>query len=385
MSTSWPRARLGEVLTHYDKYIESPESRLYSKLSVKLYGKGVVMDTPADGATLKMNRHQLAKAGQVILSEIWGKKGAIGFVPPEGEGALCTSHFFLFDVDAATLHPKWLKAIFDANYLQQQLDAQAKGTTGYAAVRPKILLACEIPLPPLTEQKRIVARIDELATKIQEARVLRQQADEEAETLILRSSSNIVDSLKCERKPLGEVAYKRTGVAYKAEDFADSGDVPVVRLKEIGTKSPSVFLRNPDRYDNVWLDVGDIILAKTSFSTGAICLWPGPRAVLNQNAVMLRAKDGVEQRFLFAWLRQQVSRYLHDHLADPSFYPYIREADLVRWLVPIPLLPDQHRIVAYLDDLQERIDALKSLQAETSAELSALIPSILDKAFRGEL
>jgi hypothetical protein len=37
--------------------------------------------------TLKMKRHQLAKAGQVILSEIWRKKGAIGFVPLEGEGA----------------------------------------------------------------------------------------------------------------------------------------------------------------------------------------------------------------------------------------------------------------------------------------------------------
>ena len=44
-----------------------------------------------------MQRHQLAKSGQVVLSEIWGKKGAIGFVPPKETAALCTSHFFLFD------------------------------------------------------------------------------------------------------------------------------------------------------------------------------------------------------------------------------------------------------------------------------------------------
>src|SRR5437016_10800253 len=105
--------------------------RLYPKLSVKLYGKGVVLDAPADGATLKMKRHQLAKAGQVILSEIWGKKGAIGFVPPEGDGALCTSHFFLFDVCIDMLDARWLQAIFDADYLHEQLDAEAKGTTGY--------------------------------------------------------------------------------------------------------------------------------------------------------------------------------------------------------------------------------------------------------------
>jgi len=53
--------------------------------------------------------------------------------------------------------------------------------------------------------------------------------------------------------------------------------------------------------------------------------------------------------------------------------------------VPLPPLPEQHRIVAYLDDLQAKIDELKRLQAETSAELDALMPSILDKAFKGEL
>ena len=42
-------------------------------------------------------------------------------------------------------------------------------------------------------------------------------------------------------------------------------------------------------------------------------------------------------------------------------------------------------IVAYLDNLQAKVDHLKELQAKTSAELDALLPSILDKAFKGEL
>ena len=50
-----------------------------------------------------------------------------------------------------------------------------------------------------------------------------------------------------------------------------------------------------------------------------------------------------------------------------------------------PTLPEQHRIVAYLDGLQAQVDALKRLQAETAAELDALLPSVLAKAFRGEL
>ncbi len=178
MTDAWPMAILGELMTQNRDYIDAPEARSYPKLSVKLYGKGVVLDAPADGSSLKMKRHQVAKAGQVILSEIWGKKGAIGFVPLEGEGALCTSHFFLFDLYLDRVEPRYLQAIFTANYLQEQLDAGAKGTTGYAAVRPKDLLAARIPLPPLPEQRRLVARIEELAGKIEDARGLRREAVE---------------------------------------------------------------------------------------------------------------------------------------------------------------------------------------------------------------
>ena len=53
--------------------------------------------------------------------------------------------------------------------------------------------------------------------------------------------------------------------------------------------------------------------------------------------------------------------------------------------IPVPPLPEQRRIVAELDALQLQVDALKRLQAETSVELDALLPAILDRAFKGEL
>ena len=48
-------------------------------------------------------------------------------------------------------------------------------------------------------------------------------------------------------------------------------------------------------------------------------------------------------------------------------------------------LPEQRRIVAELDALRTEVDALKRLQAETAAELDAMLPAILDRAFKGEL
>ena len=40
---------------------------------------------------------------------------------------------------------------------------------------------------------------------------------------------------------------------------------------------------------------------------------------------------------------------------------------------------------AYLDGLQARVSALRVAQTETEKELSALLPSVLDRAFKGEL
>jgi type I restriction enzyme S subunit len=54
-------------------------------------------------------------------------------------------------------------------------------------------------------------------------------------------------------------------------------------------------------------------------------------------------------------------------------------------VIPVPPISEQRRIVVYLDDLQAKVDALKKLQTETAAELDAMLPSILDKAFKGEL
>jgi type I restriction enzyme S subunit len=45
----------------------------------------------------------------------------------------------------------------------------------------------------------------------------------------------------------------------------------------------------------------------------------------------------------------------------------------------------QRRIVTELDVMLAELDALKRLQAETAAELDALLPAILDRAFKGEL
>lgn len=383
MSKSWPKVKLVEVLRHNTEYISVPEPRMYPKLSVKLYGRGVVLDAPADGTSLRMKRHQLAKGGQVILSEIWGKKGAVGIVPLEGDGALCTSHFFLFDVDESRIHPGILRHLLAGNLLEDQLSDYAKGTTGYAAVRPKQFLNCEIPLPALDEQKRIVAYLDTLSTKITQARTLRHQSTQQAAVFYAQVRDQMFSELRAERKAVGEVFDLVNGRAFKPEEWQDVGR-KIIRIQNL--KYATVpFNRYAGRVDDKHLvHCGDVLFAWSGqvVSLGAH-IWRDDEAILNQHIFNVRART----RMLPEFVREGLNALVDDMKTQVRGLEmfHIRKQELVRLQFPVPALPEQRRIVAKLDALQAKVDALKQLQADTEAELTALQSAALDRAFKGEL
>jgi type I restriction enzyme, S subunit len=93
----------------------------------------------------------------------------------------------------------------------------------------------------------------------------------------------------------------------------------------------------------------------------------------------------VETRYLAHFMRSNTFLRQAIELTHNLLLPRLRTALLESIPIPLPSLEEQRRIVAYLDGLQGKVDALKVLQAQTQAELDALLPSILDKAFKGGL
>lgn len=386
MSAAWPTVALGEV-TRLDLNREPIDpSKTYDMVGVLSFARGLFDREPIENGNTSYKHFLRLKPDHVVMSQLFGWEGALALSEDRFAGKYLSPQFPTFLCDEKRLDREFLGWLMRRPSFWSDLGTRASGMGDRRrTLNPDAFFACQIPLPPLDEQRRLVARIEELAAKVEEANRLRAAAKEQLTLTNNRIVATKIDRIIAPLRPLSEVAIKRTGVAYRASDFSDQSGVPVVRLKEIGTKVPQVFLTNPDSYPNVWLEPGDIILAKTSFSTGAMCIWETSGAVLNQNAIMLRAKEGVLQKYLYAWLGQQIHRYLSSHLADPNFYPYIRESDLIRWPVPVPPTDEQSRIVSELDDLQAKVDTVKAIQTETAAELDAMLPAILDKAFKGAL
>jgi type I restriction enzyme S subunit len=63
----------------------------------------------------------------------------------------------------------------------------------------------------------------------------------------------------------------------------------------------------------------------------------------------------------------------------------INQGHIASIRIPIPPLKDQRLIMAELDALRAEVDRLKLLQSDTTTEIDALLPTILDRAFKGEL
>lgn len=391
MTGTWQRCSLGTAISHRKNFITIDDTQMYKRCRVQSYGQGVVLRDIVSGAEVKTKQQQLCFAGEFLVAEIDAKVGGFGIVPPELDGAIVSSHYFLFTIDPTRLDPNYLAYYVRTPDFQDQVTA--KGTTNYAAIRPQHVLEYEIPLPPLEEQQRIVARIDALASRIAEARGLRQGAVEEGEASWFLALKQIREELLNGKYPvnrLGDITTVTAG-GTPSRDIASywGGEIPWIKTGELldgdiystnesitedGMKNSSAKLFPP----------GTVLIAlygqgQTRGRTGHLMI----EATTNQACCAVLPIEKLDSQYLQYWLR---SLYLEmREISHGGAQPNWNSGIIKQIQIAVPPISTQHRIVAYLDSLQAQVDQLKRLQAESAAELDALLPSILDQAFRGEL
>jgi type I restriction enzyme S subunit len=149
----WKKIKLREVLSHRKGFIEIDDETEYKLVTVKLHRKGVFLREQLKGFQIKTKKQQVCKAGDFIVAEMDAKVGGYGFIPDYLDGAIVSSHYFLFEVNEEKLRPKFLEVVSQLKIIQDQI--KAVGSTNYAAIRPYNVLDWEIPLPPIEKQIEI--------------------------------------------------------------------------------------------------------------------------------------------------------------------------------------------------------------------------------------
>jgi type I restriction enzyme S subunit len=273
---------------------------------------------------------------------------------------------------------------------------------GQAGINTETLKSVLIPLPPLAEQQRIVARIEELMDRVREARRLRQEAQKDAERLwqsvlaqtFPRPGSELPEGWRWVR--LGEVCTLiEVGFAFRKKG-APEGDLLHLRPYNIGEDGTLVLSQRfylPSSLGlarHKMLQPGDVLFNNTNSVelVGKTALVREPLEAAFSNHITLLRSDTTKAEG--AWIALALQTLWRQGFFANLCNKWIGQAGintetLKSVLIPLPPLAEQRRIVAHLEAVQERLKALKEAQAATEAELKRLEQAILEKAFRGEL
>ena len=381
---------LDRIITHRKEFICIDDLHSYKRCRVQCNVKGIVLRDTVLGADIKTKKQQVCKVNDFLVAEIDAKMGGFGIVSEDLEGAIVSSHYFLYEVNKELVDRKFLDFYIRTPSFINQVSAQ--GSTNYAAIRSEEVLQYQIPLPSLEEQRRIVGRIEELAGKIAEARGLRESAIEETKLLLDAALKYIFDkSSTLSAIQLNDVAEINRGkFAHRPRNDPRfyNGNIPFIQIGDI-SNSAKYIREYSQTLNEEGLKIsrifphGTIVIAITGATIGATGILTFESCFPDSIVGINSKSDKITTEYIY-WSLEHIKKDMLSE-ATQTTQPNINLQHFAKLRIVVPPLSEQKRIVEYLDKLQSKIDTLKQLRQETLKELDALLPAILDKAFKGKL
>ena len=339
----------------------------------------------------KLDSYQIKK-NDILLAMSGATTGKIGLYDTD-EISYLNQRVGLFRIENSNLRS------YLFYFLSTQIEKNLELSLG--AAQPNLsteqINNIELPLPPLEEQKRIVAKLDNLFAKIDKAIALHQKNIDEANVFMasvlndvfLELDTNETIELKYITSKIGSGSTPRGGQkAYKTEGITLIRSMNVhdngFRIKGLAFIDDE----QANKLDNVTIKENDILLNITGASVARCCIVDKNYlpARVNQHVSIIRLDDKFIPNFLHYYL---ISPSVKSDLLFSSSGGATREAItksmLEEFKVPKISIITQQKVVSYLDEISKKMEKIKQIQKEKMQSLKALKASILDQAFKGEL
>lgn len=393
---SWPKVRLGEILREEKARIGSFDADGLPLLGVSNAFGLHRSQKPRIG---DMSRYLKVKHNWFAYNPMRINVGSIGWAEQESQTGVISPDYVVFSC-TARVDPKLVYL-----FLRSAVGLQAINMETAGSVRERLyfdaLARIEMPLPPAAEQQRVVAQIEGLVAQIDEARNLRRQAVEEVDALISSARSELFGGMvQPDWIPLSHyVAEIENGKSPATEGRpALLHEWAVLR---VGAVSSGLF----DERENKALPASFAPLLRFEVKPGDFLMsrantaeLVGACTIVNETRPKLMLSDKIF-RFIF----REDNRVDHSYLDQLLKSPVLREQIFASASGTSPTMKNiskekvldlrlpphsfsrQRKIVEDLDGLLEQVAILKKLQSETMAEIDALLPSVLDRAYSGSL
>lgn len=391
MKSTYPRKKLGEVCkvvgggtpsTAVSKYWG------YEYAWVTPKDLGQLHEVEISNTTKKITRAGLDKSSATLLpigSVILSSRAPIGYVAinsvPMATNQGCRSF-----ICGGEIYNRYLYYFLVAS--REALQANGSGST-FAEIAGSKLKQIEIPVPPITEQKRIVAKIEKGFVKLDEAARLRGESERIATELLPAALHEIFSSGESkgwEEKELANLCNiliggtPRRGVA----KYWDNGTLPWVSIADLTKNGKEVLVTKEKitevgvKESNVKLIPKGTLLFSFKLSIGKLS-FAGMDLYTNEAIAALQILDQkkLDKEFLFYFLQQLAFGTAHRAVKGLM----LNKTKMESLKIPLPPLVEQRRIVKKLDALTKKTEALHELQSAQSADFKSLKQSILKGVF----
>lgn len=373
----WPRVALEEVVRWRNDFILIDDMETYRRPRVQLHAQGIVLRDELPGALIKTKRQQVCRADDLLVAEIDAKMGGYGIVPPDLEGAVVSSHYFLFEIDRRSLLPRYLDFFLRTPSFASQVNA--RGSTNYSAIRATHVLAYTVPLPPLAEQERIVRRLDAVEARLAARRRAAEAVEAELAQALAAAFQRI--TAHAPRARMGDVApLVRRAVSID----------PGATYTEIGVRSffkGTFHRRTLSGADFTWqklcrINAGDLIFSNLmAWEKGIALATTQDEGCVGNHRMLTCEADSARVLPAFLWFyfttEDGFAQVLAASPGTIARNKTLSAEELPNIEVPLPPLNAQR----WFDRLQQKARAAREAAAAAAGELDRLLPALLAEAF----
>jgi type I restriction enzyme S subunit len=389
LPAGWAEATLAEIGEEARGSLLPTFGTIYEMYSVPTFPtrRPEILDGSEIGSTKRV-----VEPGDVLICKINPRINRVWIVSeplsPDREQIASTEYLVLRTSNSDL--SRYIMWYLQSPAFREWIKLSVEGATGsHTRAKSGPILRQRIPVPPLNEQRRIVAAIEEQFSRLDaadESLLTSQRKLERLRALTIQMAI----SGSWPSAPLAEVAHVVSGQTPRGLTSVATGQIPYYKVGDMNFASGNVMSSAREYLDDDTVSAfklkvrpaGTVIFPKRggAIATNKKRILKTP-AVIDLNTMGVIPGERLTSAFVYLWF----SALDLSSLADGSNVPQINHTDVEPLQIPVPPVEEQVRVVAEVEQHLSVIDAMARAIETAKRRSATLRRSILERAFRGEL
>jgi type I restriction enzyme S subunit len=398
LPVGWEMKTLGEVCVKTETVNPktNPEKEfIYLDVSsVNKETKLIEATTTLLGKDAPSRARKLVKKDDVIFATVRPTHSRVALIPEDYNEQVCSTGYYVLRAKPI-IENQFIFYYLLTDFFNELMESMQKGAS-YPAVTNKEVESVKIPLPPLPQQKQIVAILDKAFAAIDTAKANAEQNLKNAKELFESYLQNVFENKgdDWEEKTLGKLC-ERVSVGYvgpTSKFYCDpSIGVPFIRSQNVrsgyldwkGIQHVTKEFHNSVKKSQ--LKIEDILFVRVGAKRGDCCVLKEDIKELNcANIVFARLKTG-NVDFIDRFCQSSVGKKQLLGMSVGAAQGVINTKSVAGLIIPYPPLSIQQTIVQKANALSVETKKLEAIYTQKIDDLEEMKKSVLQKAFSGQL